>query len=91
MAEQLEAVTACMKVEQQARVAAEGQLEQTREQVQGLLAHLHEMEKARCDEASTLTALRNLLAQIQAENAGLKDQNASLAGQCRSLMGGSKR
>jgi len=89
MSEQLEAVTSVMKVEQQARVAAEAQLEETREQVQGLLKHLHEMEKARREEASTLGALRGLLNQLQGENAGLKEQNANLVAQCRSFMGGS--
>jgi uncharacterized protein involved in exopolysaccharide biosynthesis len=85
---QLEEVTSCMKVEMQARVAAEKQLEETRGQVQGLLQHLHEMETTRREEASTLVALRGLLAQIQSENASLKEQNASLSGQCRSLMAG---
>ena len=90
MSDQLEAVTACMKVEQQARVAAETQLLAAREQVQGLLKHLNEMEKVRRDEADTLSALRGLLGQIQSENAGLKEQNANLVAQCRSLMGGAK-
>jgi len=85
MSEQLAAVTSCMQTEMQARVAAEAQLEGTREQVQGLLKHLHEMETVRQEEAATLAALRGLLAQIQGENAGLKEQNAALLGQCRSL------
>jgi len=88
MSEQLEAVTSCMRVEQQARVAAEGKLNEARAQVQGLLEHLEEVEKARSEEGATLAALRGLLSQIQGENAGLKEQNASLLSQCRSLMGG---
>ena len=94
MSEQLEAVTQCMKVEQQARVAAETSLAEAREQAAGLLQHLHEMEKARREEAGEkgrteeeLAALRGLLGQIQQENAGLKEANANLLGQCRSLMG----
>ena len=87
MSEQLEAVTSCMRVEQQARCAAESQLAETREQVQGLLKHLSETEKARKEEASTLAALRGLLEQIQVENTGLKEQNASLVSECRTLSG----
>ena len=87
MSEQLEAVASCMRVEQQARCAAEAQLAETREQVQGLLKHLSETERARKEEAGTLAALRGLLEQIQGENRGLKEQNASLVEQCRQLTG----
>ena len=87
MSEQLEAVASCMRVEQQARCAAEEQLAETRTQVQGLLQHLNETEKARKEEAQTLSALRGLLEQIQRENQGLKEQNASLVAQCRQLSG----
>lgn len=87
MSEQLEAVTSCMRVEQQARVAAEAQLAEAREQMQGLLKHLNETEKARKEEAQTMSALRGLLEQIQCENQGLKEQNASLVSQCRTLSG----
>ena len=87
MSEQLEAVTSCMKDEQRARIAAEAELEASREQVRGLLKHLADLEKVRKGEAETLAALRGLLGQLQTENSGLKDQNAELVAQCRTLMG----
>lgn len=90
MSEQLEAVTACMRVEQQARCAAEAELEDMREQVGGLRKHLAETERVRKEEACTLSGLRGLLEQLQRENAVLKEQNASLVGQCRSFMAASK-
>ena len=48
-----------------------------------------ETERARQEEARVLTALRGLLEQIQSENKGLKQQNASLLAQLRPLLGAS--
>ena len=86
MSEQLEAVTACMRVEQQARCAAETQLEEAREQLQSVLKHLASVEAIRKEEASTLSGLRGLLGQLQSENDRLKEQNGSLVAQCRSYV-----
>ena len=86
MSEQLQAVTSCMRDEQQARCAAETELASAREQVQSLLRHLSETERVRKEEAGTLAGLRGLLEQLQGENRGLKEQNARLVDQCRTLM-----
>jgi hypothetical protein len=86
MSEQLEAVTSCMRDEQQARCAAEAELASVREQLQSLLRHLSETERVRKEEAGTLAGMRGLLEQLQRENRGLKEQNASLVEQCRTLM-----
>ena len=83
MTEQLEAVTACMRDEQQARVAAEAELVGVREQLSQVMRHLGETERKRKEEASTLAALRGLLEQLQGENSGLKEQNNHLVAQLR--------
>ena len=44
-------------------------------------------EAARKEDAQALVALRGLLEQIQGENTGLKEQNAQLVEQCRTLSG----
>lgn len=48
-----------------------------------LLKHISELETVRHDEASTMAALHGLLAQIQEENAKLKEQNASHVAELR--------
>ena len=85
---QLEAVTSCVREEQQARCRAEAELESAREQIQSLLRHLSETERVRKEEATTLAGMRGLLSQLEGENKGLKEQNASLVEQCRRLMEG---
>ena len=86
MSEQLESITACMKVEQQARCQAEAELQEAREQCQGLLRHLTETERVRKEEAQSMAHLRKLLEQLQAENKGLKSKNEQLASQLRPLL-----
>lgn len=86
MSEQLEAVTACMCEEQRARMRAESDLRESREAHEGLVRQLGETERMRREEATTLAALRGLLEQIQGENHGLKDQNATLLRELRPLV-----
>lgn len=86
MSEQLQAVTACMREEQKARITAEAQLTEANEQMGGLMRHLSETERARKEEAQTLAALRGLLEQLQVENRGLKDQNEKLVQELRPLI-----
>ena len=63
------------------------ELAQAREQAQALLKQLSATEAARKEDAQALVALRGLLEQIQGENTGLKEQNAQLVEQCRTLSG----
>ena len=79
MSEQLDAVTTCMRSEQQARVESERKAVQLRERVR-------QLEAERDEEKSAHASLRGLLVQLQAENTGLKDQNEQLAQDCRALL-----
>ena len=87
MSEQLGAVTACMRSEQQARCEAEAELARVKEMLEGACRELKRVEDERDAEKVQSTSLRGLLVKLQAENKGLKETNSQLAQDCRALLG----
>ncbi|KAL1528200.1 hypothetical protein AB1Y20_009559 [Prymnesium parvum] len=86
MSEQLEAVITCMRLEQQARCAAEEELRQTRELLDEAQKEIQCMDASREAEKVQSTSLLALLVKLEAENRDLKETNSQLAQECRLLL-----
>lgn len=75
--EQLETMAASLRVEQQARAAAEAEVQRAQTQVQRLLEKLDAAERFKSDEARAMSAASDVQKRLQQENEQLRRQLAA--------------